>query len=78
MVLTNIQRRSLQRAGKFTAKNYIQNTSFSSWLTNGPNKLECLSLASISRLVQHNTSLLGTFISYEGDEARKNFYPWIL
>jgi len=32
---------------------------------NGPNKLERLSMASLSSLVELNTSLLGPFVSYE-------------
>jgi hypothetical protein len=34
---------------------YIHNTSISSQLMNGPNKLECLSPASFSSQVQYNT-----------------------
>jgi hypothetical protein len=33
----------------------LHNTLFSLQLTNGPNKLECLFLASLSDLVQYNT-----------------------
>jgi hypothetical protein len=40
----------------------IQNTSFSSWLTHVPNKLEYLSLTRLFNRVECNTSLLGSFI----------------
>ncbi len=37
-------------------------------LTNEPNKLERLSLASLSSLVQYNTSILGPFLSCKENE----------
>ncbi len=45
-------RPSLMFVGK--ARVLIQNTSFSPWLRNWPNKLECLSLVSLSSLVLWN------------------------
>ncbi len=53
---------------KYHPKCHIHNTSFSSKLSNGPNKLECLSLANLFNIVQCNTSLLGPFKSFEENE----------
>jgi len=47
----------------------ISNTLFSLWLTNWPDKLERLLLASLSRLMQCNTlPLLAQFVRYEEDK----------
>jgi len=43
----------------------IHNTLFSWQLTNRPNKLGCLSLASLYSIVLCNSSLLDQFVSYE-------------
>ncbi len=51
-------------------KDCMHNTLFSSQLTNGPNKLECLSLVSLSSLEYCNTSsLLCPFIRHEENEV---------
>jgi len=45
-------------------------------LTNGPNKLDCLCVATLSSLVQYNTSLLGQIVSYEENEVLCEYVPW--
>ncbi len=47
----------------------MNNTSFSSYLTNVPNKVECFSLASLSGQLLQSTRLLGPFLRYEEDEV---------
>jgi hypothetical protein len=46
----------------------IQNISFCSKLTNWPQKLDSLSLVSLSTLLWCNTRLMGQFLSYEENE----------
>jgi hypothetical protein len=55
--------------GEYGPLGPIDNILFSSKFMNGPIKLECLSIASLSSLVQCNTSLFGTFVSYEENEG---------
>jgi len=47
----------------------IHNTLFSSYLTNGPNKLEFFIKSGSKRLPETNLSLLDPFISYEEIEV---------
>jgi hypothetical protein len=53
----------------FITQGRIHNPSFSSQLTNKPNKLVCLSMPCLSSLVQCNTSSFGTYVSYEENEG---------
>ncbi len=63
-------------------RGHIHNISSSSYLMNGPNKLECLSLASLSSLVRvfvpgkplqpkviEHSILLGPYLGFEGKEV---------
>ncbi len=50
---------------EYVSRLCIDSISFSSLFTNGPNRLECLSLASISSLMLFNDS----FKSYEENEV---------
>ncbi len=54
----------LQYVYRTGPRDRIHNTSFSSVITNQPNKRECLSLASLSRLVMWHSSWLNPFVSY--------------
>ncbi len=74
---TSMKRSSLQKGWVNLLPNFlvrteswehILNTWFSSQLTNGPIKLECLPLASLTSHALFNTNLLGLFMSYEENE----------
>jgi hypothetical protein len=48
-----------QSRGLIYSSSQVHDSSFSSWLSNGPDKLECLSLASLSSLGNVTLQLIG-------------------
>jgi hypothetical protein len=52
---------------KYNSWDHVHNISFSFKLTNGPNKLECLSLVSLSSCVIEQSSFIGYIRCYRND-----------